>query len=267
MLYQRSLARQGPWSSAQWCEYFQANAQSLLDIPWERGAGLTPGEREVIAASLQGFQLGESSEGRHFLECAKAYAAAVGDPDYVTALRLFIGEEQRHARDLGRFLLQAGIPLISRTWPDTVFRWLRHRAGLELTIAVLLTAEIIAKVYYAALRAATGSVVLRLICDQILRDEIAHVRFQAERLAILRRQRARWQVWPAQVWQRVFFGGTCLVVWWTHGGVLRAGGFGFRRFWQASWRELKAALRQMHPRAYSWAAGLAAPEPLLEEVL
>src|SRR5262249_37080603 len=154
-------------SSAAWCRYFRANALALLDVPWEQGAALTEAERSAVAASLQGFQLGESSEGRHLLDRARDYARRTGDWGYVEAVRAFIGEEQRHARDLGSFLKLAGVPLLSRTWTDAVFRWLRHRAGLEVSIAVLITAEVIAKVYYDAVRSATGSAVLRRLCDQI----------------------------------------------------------------------------------------------------
>src|SRR5262245_34813272 len=142
--------RAAPWSSRQWCAYFRSNADELADVPWECGADLTDAERAAVAASVQGFQLGESSEGRHLLHRAREYASRSGDWQYVTAIKLFIREEQRHARDLGRFLGQNGIPLLKRTWPDTVFRWLRHRAGLELSIGVLITAEVIARVYYAA---------------------------------------------------------------------------------------------------------------------
>jgi hypothetical protein len=237
----RHTVAAGPRSSRAWRDYFRANAAALLAIPWERGAELSATERTAIAASVQGFQVGESSEGRHLLRRAQEYAARTGDHHYVEAIRLFIAEEQRHARDLGRFLTAAGVPLLARTWPDTVFRWLRHRAGLELSIRVLITAEVIAKVYYAALREATGSAVLRRLCDQILRDEVEHVRFQAERLAILQARRARWKARWVHGWQQFLFAGTCLVVWWKHGAAMRAGGFGFTRFWRAAWREFKGA--------------------------
>src|SRR5207253_3975818 len=132
-----------------------------------------------------------------------------------------------------------------------IFRWLRHRAGLETAIIVVLTPELIAMVYYAALREATGSAVLRRICEQILIDEVEHIRFQSERLAILRRGRARWRIACLHGWQRLLFWGTCWVVWWKHGRALRAGGFGFRRFWRSAWHELNAALVKMDPRHYT----------------
>ena len=238
------------WTSDEWREYFHQNAGALLPIPWEMGVSLTDGERAAIAASVQEFQLGESSEGKHFQGLAREYAQRTGDDEYVFALRLFIGEEHRHARDLGRVLDLAGIPRIGHTWPDAVFRWLRHRAGLELSVAVLVTAEIIAKVYYAALREATTSVVLRTLCDQILYDEVRHVRFQCERLAILRAHRTRLGVWLRGSLQRWFFAGTCGVVWWKHRRALRAGGFGLRKFRRAARGEMAEAVALMDPRNY-----------------
>lgn len=239
-----------PSPSAFWCDYFRANAQALHAIPWEQGGVLTDAERWAITTSIQGFQLGESSEGRNFLNAARRYAEASGDERYIEALRLFIGEEQRHARDLGRFMDLAGIPRIAHTWPDTVFRWLRRGANLEQTIAVLVTAELFALVYYAALHEATGSGVLRTLCAQILRDEVEHVRFQTERLALLRQRWPRGWIWVTHGLHRVLFGGTCFVVWWKHGRTLHAGGYGWRRFWRAAWRELRVALTLMDPRNY-----------------
>jgi hypothetical protein len=238
------------WTSEEWLDYFRANAKTLLDLPWAAGADLTDEEKADVAGSMQDFQLGESSEGRHLYRCACAYALRHHDPAYREVIRLFIREEQRHARDLGRFMNLADIPPLSATWADTVFRWLRHRAGLELSISVLLTAEILAKVYYVALRDATGSALLQRLCEQILADEVAHVRFQAERLAILRQGRAAWRLHCWHGWQRLLFWGACWVVWRGHARVLRAGGFGFRRFWRMAWRELRAALAQMDPRSY-----------------
>jgi hypothetical protein len=167
-------------TSEYWRDWFTTNAESLMDIPWEEGVGLTHDERRAIASSLRGFQRGESSEGGYLYGCAKQFAAETGDAAYVEAIQLFIREEQRHARDLAKILTMAGIPLLKKTSLDTVFRQLRRLGGLDISISVLITAEIIAKVYYKALREATGCPALRRLCDQILYDERAHVEFQAE---------------------------------------------------------------------------------------
>src|SRR5258706_385192 len=119
------------------------------------------------------------SPGRWVMNLArknkKAIASSVqdfqaGDYEYIEAIRLFIAEEQRHARDLAHFLQINEIPLVKTTFTDGVFRRLRQILGnLEISIAVLITAEIIAIVYYTALRDATNSQVLQTLCKQILK--------------------------------------------------------------------------------------------------
>src|SRR5205807_482027 len=106
---------------------------------------------------------------------------------------------------------------------DGAFRCLRRLAGLGLMLTVLLTAEVIGKVYYLAIRRATGSALLRRLCDQLLRDEVQHLRFHAEQLAGMRRRWRLWRVRLTHVWHRVLLEGTCLVVWCKHRHALRAG--------------------------------------------
>jgi hypothetical protein len=260
--------RAAPWSSGRWCCYYHDNAERLLPLPWGRGPELTHEERAAVLASIQDFQLGEQSEGRHLLRRAAAYAERADDPEYLEAMRLFVGEEQRHAATLARFLRLAGAPLLTNSRLDTVFRLLRRLAGLELCISVLLTAETVGMVYYQALRRATGSALLRRICDQLLRDEVRHVRFHAERLGLLRRRRARWRVWLARGWHRVLFGGTSLVLWLKHRRALRAGGLNFWSFWKACRLEACRVLRLMEARPLAPAlVRKAGPTRCGEEVL
>ena len=247
--------------SVAWVQYFRFNAKALLTIPWREGLYFTDETRSAIASSVQEFQLGESSEGKHLMACAKRHAAETGDGAYVEALGLFVAEEHRHARDLGRVLDLAGGPRVGHAWPDTVFRFLRRLAGLELSIVVLVTAEIIAKVYYAALREATGSPVLRRLCDQILNDEVRHVHFQTERVAILRSRRHPALVAVCQFAHRILMSGTCLVVWHKHGRAMRAGGYTFALFRRDTWSELSDALTRMDPARYGEALVRPATEP------
>jgi len=231
-------------TSLEWRRYYEENARSLLQIPWDLGHELTVEEQEAIASSVQDFQAGESSEGRHLFQYAKAYAERTGDHEYVEAIRLFIAEEQRHARDLAHFLEINGIPLVKTTFSDRIFRRLRQVFnGLEVSIAVLVTAEIIAKVYYAALKEATNSVVLQTLCRQVLRDEVKHVEFQVERLGQLRASRSRISSKGIMALQRFLFLGTCIVVWIFHNRVFRKSGYGFKEFWQHNWREFEDAFQ------------------------
>jgi len=246
-----------------WLAYFERNRRQLLPIPWQEGACLTAAERCAIASSIAEFQLGESSEGRHFLALAESYATRSGDHAYVDALRLFVAEEQRHARDLGRFMDLEGIPRSGKTLADSVFRHLRKLGGLELEVTVLVTAEILAQVYYQALQRASESPILRRLCDQILQDEEEHVQFQCERLAILRGEGPRWRVPLARLGHRVLMAGTTVVVWLRHRPALRQGGFGPLHFWKEVWRhsrrafEVAEARPAPHEAAVGDAAGLA----------
>jgi hypothetical protein len=232
------------WPSSRWAEWFRENASRWRTIPWHLGAPLSGAERSTIARSLAVFQLGESSEGKHLIKSAKIHAASSGDVDYLDAIRRFIAEEQGHARVLGRFMDLAGIPRIKHTWSDWVFRRLRRGAGLELSITVLITAELIATIYYAALRDATASGLLRSLCDKILDDEAYHVRFQSQRIALLSQGRPAWQNAVCEEFRRILMRGTCLVVWKGHRDVLRAGGHDWPSFHQACQSQLEATLRR-----------------------
>jgi len=247
-----------PISSEQWLERFRINASTPDRISWTDSPTLSPAERMAVSNSIREFQLGESSEGRHLRSAADRYALATGDAAYATTIRLFIREEQRHAAYLARLLGAEGVALKSRTWADSVFRKLRHLGGLETAISVLLTAEIIAQVYYLALRRATASRVLRAICRRILADEAAHVRFQAERLAILRRHRGSTSLTLSLFLQRLLFALALAVVWRNHAGALRRGGLRPFDFWQAGWRAFRRAAEQMDPRRYDWDGGMGA---------
>src|SRR4051794_162779 len=116
-------------ASAAWVEHFKTSLNRPDIVRGTSPIYLPEIERDAIARSVQEFQLGESSEGRHLISAANRYAAESGDFDYVTALRLFIAEENRHARELGRFLDLAGIPRVGTSMTDSVFRFLRRRAG------------------------------------------------------------------------------------------------------------------------------------------
>jgi hypothetical protein len=228
--------------SRDWRIHFERNAAALLPIPWEIGPDLTDQEAAAITASLQEFQAGEYSEGRHLYRFAQDYAARTGDYEYVRAIRLFIAEEQRHALCLGRFLAINGIPLVDTTFTDRVFRRLRNLiSSLELSIAVLITAELIAKVYYRVLRHATRSIVLRRLCDQILGDEEAHVRFQCGHLRKLRTDRTPAAVVATLAAQRFLFAGTVLLIGWSHRPVVRRGGLTLRGWWAQCWAEFDEA--------------------------
>ena len=240
-------------SSGQWHEHYTQGAAARLPVPWKRGAELSPSEKQAVGKSLQAWQLGETSDGRHLLAAARRYACRQDDPLFVDAVRLFIREEQRHGGDLGRFLDLAGIPRVRRNWGDSIFRAFRYTLpSMEIWVTVVIMVETLALLFYKAVRDATGSVVLRRICAQILRDEVHHIRFQYERLAILHRRRSAWLRKCTLFLHRGLFAGIVLAVWAGHRRALSAGGFSFASYWRAAWLRMGFAWRRMDPDRYDW---------------
>jgi hypothetical protein len=220
----------GPALSQLWCSHFQSNRPSPGEFPWNDSYALTAPERLAISQSIAEFQLGEGAQGRRLQQRGRRYAASIGDPHFSEALALFVKEEQRHSADLGRFMDAQGIPRFSKHWVDSVFRRLRVLAGLELSLRVLVTAEIIAVPYYRALHDATASRLLQSISRRILQDETGHLKFQSSmlsRIAEGRRPALSGLLWRLH---RLFLVGTSLLVWIDHGKVFRAAGYGFEDF-------------------------------------
>lgn len=211
---------------SQWKDYFRQNRGHFTHIDLDRPDTLTKKEKRLISSSLRQFQRGEHSEGKNLY----AFAAKAGDQDYLDCIRFFIPEEQRHAIVLSAYMKKHGIPLLRHHWVDDVFRGLRRLSGLENTVRVLLIAEIIAKVYYRALRNATSSELLQDICQQILQDEDQHIRFQCDALKQFQQKRNAAGRFFRSFWQFVLMSGTIPIVWIYHHKVLRRGGYSFTRF-------------------------------------
>jgi hypothetical protein len=210
--------------------HFSLRSMTALHVSRNAAVQLTAKELASLTKSIQQFQLGEGSRGQRLLERGQKYAQAVNDPLFVGALDLFIKEEQQHSRYLAAFMESQHIPLVPRHWVDSIFRKLRGLAGLELSIAVLVTAELIAVPYYRALCGATGSPILKLICTRILEDEANHLKYQSSIFARIVSERPSFCQRVLSGLHRLFLLGTLLVVWVEHRAVFEAGGYDFRRF-------------------------------------
>ncbi|RJQ74662.1 ferritin-like domain-containing protein [Pseudonocardiaceae bacterium YIM PH 21723] len=144
------------------------------DPDFARGSALAP---EVVA-SVQRFQVGEAGDGANLI----AKATQAGDPEYTAAVRLFVAEEQNHARLLALLLRSAGARTIDGHWTDAVFVRLRRALGLRLELMVLLIAEVVALGYYRALRDGSSDPLVSEVAGRILADEQRHVPFHCLRL-------------------------------------------------------------------------------------
>ena len=218
------LIHHQPSSSGDWLRYFKSNTGEP-SLPWSDPYRLTAAERAAAVDSIRQFQLGESGKGRRLLDQAGRFAAQRGQPEYFHALRLFIKEEQRHSRMLGRFLELHGIRPIDRHWVDDTFRSIRGLAGLEPRMRVLATAEVLAMPYYQALCEATESPLLQAICGRILEEEAMHLRFQAFTFRLVQGERLPILKWLTWVANRILLAGATAVLWREHRAVFRAAGY------------------------------------------
>ena len=223
--------------SRKWLTHFSLRSMTAMHISSNPAAQLTDVERRTIAFSIQQFQLGENSSGSHLLQRGQQYGRAANDPLFAGALELFIKEEQQHSRYLAAFMESQCIPIVRKHWVDTVFRRLRVLAGLELSLTVLVTAEFIAVPYYRALRAATNSPILKMICTRILDDEANHLRFQASMLSRVPGRRAEIAQSLFSILHRGFLQGTILLVWFEHRALFESAGYTFTRFKDETMRE------------------------------
>ncbi|MFI6318316.1 ferritin-like domain-containing protein [Nonomuraea sp. NPDC050556] len=210
-----------------WLAAFEAERESRrasADPDWSQGAQLTP----ALIASIQRFQVGEDGDGRNLID----KASATGDAVYAAAVRLFVAEEQNHARLLARLLTAAGATTLAGHWSDTVFVRLRRLLGLRLELMVLMIAEVIALRYYRALRDGSSDPLAREVAARILADEERHVPFHIHRL----RQEPPAQLLTVGAWWILMLG-TVTVVALDHGRALKAVDL-------ARWRFLRDVLTQ-----------------------
>src|SRR5260370_15072513 len=214
-----------------WYRHFLDNRDALASLPWHDSYRLSEAERTAVGPSIQQFQLGEWARGRGFKRRAASTPGLGADPWFLPAWDLFIAEEQGHSGMLGRFLDREGIPRLAHDWLDSAFRRLRKLAGLEICAAVLVTAEVLAMPFYQALRDATRSHLLRSICVRILRDEAAHLNFQAFTLGLVRRPLGNKARAIRRLCHSMLFHCTAVLLWGQHAKVFCAAGSDSRRFW------------------------------------
>ncbi len=213
-----------------WLKHFEYHAGRRVVLPEGRPYTLTDCERRRIAKSIATFQLGEQSEGRSLVRAAYEYERRHDEAPVARVIELLIEEEQQHATLLGAFMGQHGIACKNKDWTDGIFRFVRRQAGLELYLSVLITAELIGKVYYRALECATDCKQLQALCRMMVADELAHIGFESDLLRTMRARRSHFARFLISVTHRLFLASTALAVWVTHLRVLRHAGYRTRSF-------------------------------------
>jgi hypothetical protein len=213
-----------------WLNHFEYHAEHPRYVPPGLPDLLCGEERRLIAASIATFQLGEQSAGATLRRAAGVFALTHKLPSLPRIVELFVREEQRHAALLECFMEDHDIALKERDWTDSVFRHLRRLAGFELYLYVLITAELIGKIYYRALEAATGCQRLKVLCRIMVCEELAHIGFESQLLIGLRAARPAPVRLALRLAHRAFVAAAAAVVWLTHRSVLRRAGYSPRSF-------------------------------------
>jgi len=214
--------------------------------------------RAALAGSLPAWQLGETSDGSHLRKAARQYALTQSDPKFLEAVDLFIKEEQRHGAALGNWLDQVGIPRKSRDLGDSLFRICRYAIpNYAAWASVVVMVESMAEIYYAAVRRITPCMRLQTECERILRDEVRHIQFQCEHLAVTRRKLPRFIRRVLTVAELAFYMVVCAMVYALHGRVMRLGGLPPRKFVSAAADKFRYMRTLMDPERYVFPASSA----------
>lgn len=232
-----------------WISHFERNTRlnDSIELPDERPCRLPESLSVPLATSLATFQLGESGTGSRLRRYAREVAPLENFRGYQRAIDLFVAEEQGHSRLLGRVVLHLRGRLLTKQWTNSVFRRLRFLVNLEFAVQVLLTAELIAEVYFGTLYLRCEDPVVRKVAHKLLRDEMKHLEFQrdflSERVATFNK--------PGRVLWRLQFQAihavTAHVVAWDHRHALKALGVkpeDFRRRCLQAWRRYQDRLEK-----------------------
>lgn len=212
------------------------DARATRPLPDVSPPTLPAAQRAALAASLAVFQLGEAGEGRIAHQIDRCTLSAIDD-DYRAALKRFVAEEGRHGRILGQMVRATGGQLARHNWTEGLFRHGRRLMGVRLKLLVLLAAEVVAVVFYAALAQALPRSPLRQALLEIVDDEAIHLDFhvaffQTQTPGLLARG-----VFAATWW--AVCSAACLVVAWDHRRTLAAFAIDRRALLSRCWQAIR----------------------------
>ncbi len=205
-------------NTAHWITHFEHSHDFTRTFTLPNKACALPEQtRSAVAASIAIFQLGETGGGTRLRQYSQATAPVESLRGYQRAIDLFVAEEQGHAALLEKLLRHLHGTKLTKQWTNSIFRWVRGLVNLEFNIQVLVTAEIIAEVYFGMLYLHCPDEVVRTASQKILRDEMKHLAFQRDFLATRLAELSpawRW-LWRLQFAAVLY--PTAAVVAWDHG--------------------------------------------------
>jgi len=235
-------------TSQEWIGHFRHNMQQER-INWQLPPAISAAEKKLVLKGIQGWQLGETSDGTRLLAAANSYANAIGDTHYYRAVQWFIKEEQKHGANLGRYLDAIGAQRLQHHWSDWIFRKVRHfNASMECWTLTVITVESTAQVFYQSLKDATQCALLRQICTDILIDEAHHINFQLQRLATIFAGKSVLRKIVCFQLYRLFYFSTILVVWLAYWRTFSAGNNTFLPYLRKMQKKFTRTIQRIHQR-------------------
>jgi hypothetical protein len=229
-----------------WKNYFTVNLQKQR-VDWNVPSAITGDEKEKVLYSMKAWQLGETSDGRHLLAAASAYADKMKDAEYVNAVKFFIKEEQKHGSNLGKYIDRIGEQRLKKDWGDTIFRQIRYfNRSMELWTITVIIVESAAQIFYAALRDATQCSLLKSICNDILVDEAHHIKFQNERMFIIFREKPFYNRAVSLLFYSTLFFLTIHAIWFAHRKAFLAGNVSRKDFMREMYYKFFKCMQFLH---------------------
>jgi hypothetical protein len=208
-----------------WLNHFEYHAQHPRTVPTGLSDVLKPEERRLIARSMATFELCEQAEGKALLPTVHRFCVKHQAAPLLRITELFIREQQRHSALLREFMRDHDIDRKEIDLTDFLFWCLRRVGGYEQRLHVLITAELIANVYYRALEAVTGCQRLKVLCRTLVADELAHIGLESQLLLTLRSHRPAPVRMALNGLHKMFFTGAASYVYLTHRTVLHSAGY------------------------------------------
>jgi len=167
-------------------------------------------------------------------------------------VKLFIKEEQKHGRNLGRYIDSIGESRLKKDWGDSLFRKVRYfNTSMELWTISVLIVESAAQIFYQALHDATDCKLLRAICMDILIDEAHHIKFQNERLLQIFENKGFYSRSIRIGLYGVLFFLTIHAIWFGHNKVFKAGGLSKKEFMRQMCYKFFSSLKYSHSSSKS----------------
>lgn len=167
-----------------WIQHFARNAKNRPEPEWDApDHDFDPSAKAALLKSLTQFQLGDGGGPAYLIgwDLERYFAK---HPAMRRLVDLWFKEEERHSDLLGKAVKRLGGTPITSHWSFSVFCGVRKFLGVKFELYALLLTEITSNNYYKMMRKYAGDKAIVEMCELIIRDEVGHISFHRDRLAM-----------------------------------------------------------------------------------